>query len=144
LGRHDWLVVGEFPDEKSAASAVLAAAAGRSLSDVETTLAMTAKDAAATSSCRKRRHEASEAPATLRCAKYSLGWRFAFEMLSAIPRGAAQSVAILKCARRWTFGLAPARGRTGSAECQEGRKEGVGHVYAHSFWEGSLPAMGWL
>ena len=48
FGRHDWLVIGEFPDEKSAASAVLAAAAGGSLSDVETTLAMTAKDAAAT------------------------------------------------------------------------------------------------
>src|SRR5262245_7521226 len=48
LGRHDWLVIGEFPDEQSALSAVLAAAAGGSLSDVETTLAMTAKDAAAT------------------------------------------------------------------------------------------------
>ena len=48
FGRHDWLVIGEFPDEKSAASAVLAAAAGGSLSDVETTLAMTAKDAVAT------------------------------------------------------------------------------------------------
>jgi uncharacterized protein with GYD domain len=48
FGRHDWLVIGEFPDEKSAASAVLAAAAGGSLSDVETTLAMTAKEAAAT------------------------------------------------------------------------------------------------
>ena len=48
FGHHDWLVIGEFPDEKSAASAVLAAAAGGSLSDVETTLAMTASDAAAT------------------------------------------------------------------------------------------------
>ena len=38
----------EFPDEKAAASAVLAAAAGGSLSDVETTVAMTAKDAATT------------------------------------------------------------------------------------------------
>ena len=37
-----------IPDEKAAASAVLAAAAGGSLSDVETTVAMTAKDAAAT------------------------------------------------------------------------------------------------
>jgi uncharacterized protein with GYD domain len=45
FGRHDWLVIGEFPDEKAAASAVLAAAAGGSLSDVETTIAMTAKDA---------------------------------------------------------------------------------------------------
>ena len=38
----------EFPDEKAATSAVLAAAAGGSLSDVETTVAMTAKDAATT------------------------------------------------------------------------------------------------
>ncbi len=37
-----------FPDEKAAASAVLAAAAGGSLFDVETTVAMTAKDAANT------------------------------------------------------------------------------------------------
>lgn len=48
FGRHDWLVIGEFPDAKAAASAVLAAAAGGSLSDVETTPAMTAKEAAAT------------------------------------------------------------------------------------------------
>jgi uncharacterized protein with GYD domain len=48
FGHHDWLVIGEFPDDKAAASAVLAAAAGGSLSDVETTVAMTAKDAAAT------------------------------------------------------------------------------------------------
>jgi uncharacterized protein with GYD domain len=48
FGRHDWLVIGEFPDEKVAATAVLAAAAGGSLSDIETTVAMTAKDAAAT------------------------------------------------------------------------------------------------
>jgi uncharacterized protein with GYD domain len=48
FGHHDWLVIGEFPDEKAAASAVLAAAAGGSLSEVETTVAMTAKDAAAT------------------------------------------------------------------------------------------------
>ena len=48
FGPHDWLVIGEFPDEKAAASAVLAAAAGGSLSDIETTVAMTAKDAAAT------------------------------------------------------------------------------------------------
>ena len=43
LGRHDWLVIGEFPDEKTAASAILAAAAGGSLSEIETTVAMTAK-----------------------------------------------------------------------------------------------------
>jgi uncharacterized protein with GYD domain len=48
FGRHDWLVIGEFPDEKTAASAVLAAAAGGSLYDIETTVAMTASDAAAT------------------------------------------------------------------------------------------------
>src|SRR2546421_6702476 len=48
FGRHDWLAIGEFPDEKAAASAVLAAAAGGSLSDLETTVAMTAKEAAAT------------------------------------------------------------------------------------------------
>jgi uncharacterized protein with GYD domain len=48
FGRHDWLVIGEFPDEKVAASAILAAAAGGSLSDIETSVAMTAKDAAAT------------------------------------------------------------------------------------------------
>ncbi|HXF87282.1 MAG TPA: GYD domain-containing protein [Xanthobacteraceae bacterium] len=48
FGRHDWMVIGEFPNEKAAASAVLAAAAGGSLSDVETTVAMTAKEAQAT------------------------------------------------------------------------------------------------
>ena len=48
FGRHDWLVIGEFPDEKTAGAAVLAAAAGGSLSDIETTVAMSAKDAAAT------------------------------------------------------------------------------------------------
>jgi uncharacterized protein with GYD domain len=48
FGRYDWLTIGEFPDEKAAASAVLAAAAGGSLSDIETTVAMTAKEAAAT------------------------------------------------------------------------------------------------
>jgi uncharacterized protein with GYD domain len=48
FGHHDWMAIGEFPDEKAAASAILAAAAGGSLSDIETTIAMTAKDAAAT------------------------------------------------------------------------------------------------
>jgi len=48
FGHHDWLAIGEFPAAKAAASAVLAAAGGGSLSDVETTLAMTAKDAFAT------------------------------------------------------------------------------------------------
>ena len=45
FGPLDWLVIGEFPDDKTAASAVLAAAAGGSLSHVETTVAMTTKDA---------------------------------------------------------------------------------------------------
>src|SRR5512145_1614271 len=48
FGHHDWLVIGEFPDNKAAASAVLAAAGGGSLSDVETTVAMTADEAKAT------------------------------------------------------------------------------------------------
>jgi uncharacterized protein with GYD domain len=48
FGHHDWLAIGEFPNEKAAASAVLAAAAGGSLSDIETTVAMTAQDAVAT------------------------------------------------------------------------------------------------
>jgi len=48
FGHHDFLVIGEFPNEKAAASAVLAAAAGGSLSDLETTVAMTAKEAQAT------------------------------------------------------------------------------------------------
>src|SRR5215468_1945322 len=48
FGRHDWLVIAKFPDEKAAASAILAAAAGGSLSDIETTVAMTAKEAHAT------------------------------------------------------------------------------------------------
>src|SRR5678815_3703918 len=48
FGPRDWLVIGEFPDDKSAAAAILAAAAGGSLSDIETTVAMTAEDARAT------------------------------------------------------------------------------------------------
>jgi len=47
FGHNDWLVIGEFPDNKAAASAVLAAAGGGSLSDVETTVAMTAEEARA-------------------------------------------------------------------------------------------------
>ena len=42
FGPHDWLVIGEFPDNKAAVSAI-----GGSLSDIETTVAMTA-DARAT------------------------------------------------------------------------------------------------
>ena len=45
FGHHDWMAIGEFPDERTAATAILAAAAGGSLSDIETTVAMTAKDA---------------------------------------------------------------------------------------------------
>jgi uncharacterized protein with GYD domain len=48
FGHHDWMAIGEFPNEKAAASAILAAAAGGSLSNIETTVAMTAKDAATT------------------------------------------------------------------------------------------------
>jgi uncharacterized protein with GYD domain len=48
MGHHDWLAIAEFPDDKAAASAILAAAAGGSLTDIETTPAMTAKDAHAT------------------------------------------------------------------------------------------------
>jgi uncharacterized protein with GYD domain len=48
FGHHDWLAIGEFPDEKACASAVLAAAAGGSLADIETTVAMTAQEAHAT------------------------------------------------------------------------------------------------
>jgi uncharacterized protein with GYD domain len=45
FGHHDWMAIGEFPDEKAAATAILAAAAGGSLSDIETIVAMTAEDA---------------------------------------------------------------------------------------------------
>lgn len=48
FGPHDWLVIGEFPNDKAAASAMLAAAAGGSLSHIETTVAMTAENARAT------------------------------------------------------------------------------------------------
>src|SRR5438552_2015950 len=47
FGHHDWLVIGEFPDEKAASAAILAAAAGGSLEGTETTVAMTAAEAAA-------------------------------------------------------------------------------------------------
>jgi hypothetical protein len=42
------LVIGEFPDNKAAASAILAAAGGGSLAEIETTVAMTAEEAKAT------------------------------------------------------------------------------------------------
>lgn len=44
LGRYDWLIVAEAPDERTLVSAVLAAAAGGSLSDITTTVALTAED----------------------------------------------------------------------------------------------------
>ena len=62
FGHHDWLAIGEFPDEKAAASAVLAAAAGGSLSDVETTVAMTTKMLQLRSSLLERRQGSSGAP----------------------------------------------------------------------------------
>jgi uncharacterized protein with GYD domain len=69
FGHHDWLAIAEFPDEKAAASAVLAAAAGGSLSDVETTVAMTAKDAATTfESAGKAAREFRSAPGAPRFA----------------------------------------------------------------------------
>ena len=39
------MAIAEFPDEKAAAAAILTAAAGGSLSDIEAIPAMTAKDA---------------------------------------------------------------------------------------------------
>src|SRR5215472_17118578 len=45
FGRHDWLAIGEFPNETAAASAVLAAAAGGSLSTSEPTVARREGDA---------------------------------------------------------------------------------------------------
>ena len=66
FGHHDWLAIGEFPDEKAAASAVLAAAAGGSLSDVETTVAMTAKMLQLLSSLLERQQGSSGAPGARR------------------------------------------------------------------------------
>src|SRR5258707_10797550 len=42
LGPYDWLIIAEAPDEPTMISAVLAAAAGGSLSDITTTVALTA------------------------------------------------------------------------------------------------------
>ena len=44
LGPFDWLIIAEAPDEPTMISAVLAAAAGGSLSDITTTVALTASD----------------------------------------------------------------------------------------------------
>src|SRR6267154_129488 len=46
LGPYDWLIIAEAPDEPTMISAVLAAAAGGSLSDISTTVALTASDSA--------------------------------------------------------------------------------------------------
>ena len=61
FGHHDWLVIGEFPDEKAAASAMLAAAGGGSLSEIETTVAMTAKMLTQLSNPPERQRRASAA-----------------------------------------------------------------------------------
>jgi uncharacterized protein with GYD domain len=45
LGEFDWLLVGEFPNEKAAAAAILFAMAGGSVCNVQTTVAMTSKEA---------------------------------------------------------------------------------------------------
>ena len=44
LGKYDWLIIAEAPDERTLVSAVLAAAAGGSLSDITTTVALSAED----------------------------------------------------------------------------------------------------
>ena len=44
LGRYDWLIIAEAPDEGTLVSTVLAAAAGGSLSDITTTVALSAQD----------------------------------------------------------------------------------------------------
>ena len=45
LGPYDWLIIAEAPDEPTMISAVLAASSGGSLSDITTTVALTADDA---------------------------------------------------------------------------------------------------
>ena len=44
LGRYDWLIIAEAPDERTLVSAVLAAAAGGSLTDITTSVALSAED----------------------------------------------------------------------------------------------------
>ena len=46
LGHYDWLIIAEAPDEPTMIAALLAAAAGGSLSDITTTVALTASDPA--------------------------------------------------------------------------------------------------
>lgn len=48
LGRYDWLIIAEAPDEQTAIAAILAAAAGGSLSDITTTVALSSEDAVKT------------------------------------------------------------------------------------------------
>jgi uncharacterized protein with GYD domain len=45
LGEYDWLIVAEFPNEKVASSGILVAMAGGSVTNVQTTVAMTSKEA---------------------------------------------------------------------------------------------------
>jgi uncharacterized protein with GYD domain len=45
FGEDDWLVIGEFPNEQAALSVAIVAAAGGSLIDVKTTVAVTSKEA---------------------------------------------------------------------------------------------------
>ena len=131
FGRHDWLVIGEFPDEKSAASAVLAAAAGGSLSDVETTLAMTAKDAAAT-------FEAA--------GKAARGFRSAGQLIRSrktFARVALSSVLSARGAIRVDFEMR-STGDQSSSRRVRGRQEdrGVGHVHAYHLGSDRSPANG--
>jgi len=44
LGQYDWLIVAEAPDERTLVTIILAAAAGGSLSDVTTTVALSSQD----------------------------------------------------------------------------------------------------
>jgi uncharacterized protein with GYD domain len=45
LGEFDWLLIAEFPNEQVASSGILVAMAGGSVSNVQTTVAMTSKQA---------------------------------------------------------------------------------------------------
>ena len=45
LGEFDWLLIAEFPNEKLAAAGILIAMAGGSVCNVQTTVAMTSKQA---------------------------------------------------------------------------------------------------
>ena len=45
LGEFDWMLIAEFPNEQVASSGILIAMAGGSVSNVQTTVAMTSKQA---------------------------------------------------------------------------------------------------